>query len=743
MTPVEPIASVNTFIGTKDDGNTFPGASMPFGKAQSSPIGSHYAGYRYDDPVIRGFGHFFLSGAGCWEQGGLVSILPITGALPRTFDHKVYGARYSHDGEVGKPGYYRVALAGGITVECTATPRCGVERFTFPAGAAGTVLVNVGQANDKEPVFASAVRVVDDRTLAGTVTAQAFCGGRPYVTHFTTTFDRPFKTSGIWGGASGASGLRGAWVTFEPGPVTAVTALSQVDLDGASKNLAEARGKSFDSLRSLAEDAWRAELASVEIESTDPVDRTVFYTALYHVLLQPLTGNDIDGRYRGFDGQVHQADGWTYHEYFSLWDTYRGHNQLLALLRPDRARDIARSLLAVHEQGGWLPRWAYANQETNTMTGDPVTPFLVDLWRFGALAGLEEQAYRALWQNATEIPSASSKFSGRAGNPNYLAHGFVQYDKDFPKKGQDVDPHHGASATFEYALADAALSVMAAALGHESDAAVLRARALNYRNLWDAGVADRGFTGFPRPKVTGGAWLPSFTPQGADGFHEGTAWQYQWLVQQDVSGLVERLGGQEKAVARLDDFFAYPDLVANPAGTARDKWVVGPYEYYNQFRYNPNNEPDLHAPWMYVLVGQPWKTSAVVRAAHTLFVDGPAGVTGNDDLGQMSAWYVLSALGLYPVVPGTGQFVLHAPRYARAVIHLEGGHDVVVEAAGADPARLQYVRGLAVDGTERDRAWVDLEALRAGPVLAFDLTADPAEATWATGPDGAPPPLVG
>lgn len=207
MTPAEPVTSVNTFIGTKDDGNTFPGASLPFGKAQSSPIGSHYAGYRYDDPVIRGFGHFFLSGADCWEQGGLVSILPITNALPRTFDHKAYGTRYSHDGEVGKPGYYRVSLAGGITVECTATLRCGVERFTFPAG---TVLVNVGQANDKEPVFASAIRVVDDRTLAGTVTAQAFCGGKPYVTHFTTTFDRPFTTSGTWGGASGASGLRGA-----------------------------------------------------------------------------------------------------------------------------------------------------------------------------------------------------------------------------------------------------------------------------------------------------------------------------------------------------------------------------------------------------------------------------------------------------------------------------------------------------------------------------------------------------
>nr|WP_312869482.1 GH92 family glycosyl hydrolase [Saccharothrix ecbatanensis] len=733
----DPVESVNTFIGTKDDGNTFPGASMPFGMAHSSPIGSHYAGYRYDDPVIRGFGHFFLSGAGCYEQGGLVSILPTTG-LPRSFDHRSYGARYTHDGEVGKPGYYRVRLASGITVETTATTRSGVERFTFPAGVTPHVLVNVGQANDKEPVFASSIRVVDDRTLAGTVVSQAFCGGKAYTTYFTTTFDRPFEATGNWGGADGGSGLRGQWVTFDDGPVTAATAISHVDAEGATKNLGESKGKSFDALRAAAQDAWRRELSSVEVSAAG-TDRTVFYTALYHVLLQPLTGNDVDGRYRGFDNQVHHADGWTYYEYFSLWDTYRAQNQLLALLRPARAKDIARSVLAIHEQGGWLPRWAYANQETNTMTGDPVTPFLVDLWRFGALEGLEEQAYRALWQNATSVPPASSPFEGRVGNPSYLANGFVQYDKNFPKKGQDVDPHHGASATLEYALADCSLSIMAAELGHADDAAALRGRGLNYRVLWDGTVSDRGFTGFPRPKLANGEWLTPFTPQGQDGFHEGTAWQYQWLAQQDVAGLVERQGGKDASLARLDDFFAYPDLVADPAKTVREKWVVGPYNYYNQYRYNPNNEPDLHVPWMYALVGQPWKTSAVVRAAQTLFVDAPNGVTGNDDLGQMSAWYVFSALGMYPVMPGTGEFVLNAPRFSQAVIHLENGRDITITAAGADSSKLQYVRSLRVGAAPRDKAYLNYGRLKQGERLDFGLTEDPEEATWATGPGSTPP----
>ncbi len=585
---------------------------------------------------------------------------------------------------------------------------------------------------------ASSIRVVGDRTLAGTVVSQAFCGGKPYTTYFTTTFDRPFAATGNWGGAEGGPGLRGQWVTFDEGPVTVATAISHVDAGGATKNLAESRGKSFDAVRAAAQDAWRRELSSVEV-SAEGADRAVFYTALYHVLLQPLTGNDVDGRYRGFDDRVHRADGWTYYEYFSLWDTYRAHNQLLALLRPARAKDIARSVLAVHEQGGWLPRWAYANQETNTMTGDPVTPFLVDLWRFGALEGLEEQAYRALRQNATTVPPASSPFEGRSGNPSYLANGFVQYDKGFPKKGQDVDPHHGASATLEYALADCSLSIMAAGLGHADDAAALRERGLNYRVLWDGTVSDRGFTGFPRPKLGNGAWLDPFTPQGPDGFHEGTAWQYQWLAQQDVPGLVERQGGKDASLARLDDFFAYPDLIADPAKAVRDKWVVGPYDYYDQFRYNPNNEPDLHVPWMYALVGQPWKTSAVVRAAQTLFVDAPNGVTGNDDLGQMSAWYVFSALGLYPVTPGTGEFVLNAPRFGRAVIHLENGRDITITAAGADPSTLQYVRSLNVGAVPRDKAFLDYDRLAQGAHLDFGLTADPAEATWATGHGATPP----
>jgi len=766
---VDPVREVNTFIGSKDDGNTFPGASAPFGLIQVSPIGEHYSGWRYDDPRIRGFGHSFLSGAGCWEQGGQVSVLPVTGTIgpggdfdtkdPKRFNHKTYASRYSHDGEVGQAGYYKVRLLdyGGIDAEATALTRAAAERYTFSAGTReGHVLVNVAQANERHSVIGSTIDVVGDRVVEGKLVTRSFCGGHQYTTWFRIEFDRPFKAFGTWGEAGGLPGARhsmegeakpnGAWLSFDTTQgkaVTAVSAISHVDAEGARNNLRSEgmRGGKllgFDQMRKLAQDAWRKELASVRVQGGDQDDRTVFYTALYHALLQPLTGSDADGRYRGYDEQIHRADGWTYYEYFSLWDTYRSQNQLLATLRPERARDIGRSLLAIHEQGGWLPRWGYANFETNVMTGDPVTPFMVDLWRFGALEGVEKQAYAALRQNAFGMPPTNSRHAGRSGNASYLANGFVQYDRAWPSKGMDVDPHHGGSATLEYALADCSLAQMADGLGLGDDVAVLRERGRNWRKVWDASVRDEetGFSGFPRPRMEDGSWyVPAdghYSPRSHHGFHEGTAWQYQWLAQQDVPGLVGAMHGVEQAGKRLDAFFAYDALLKDPLHAARKEWVVGPYSYYNQYRYNPNNEPDLHAPWMYTLIGQPWKTATVLRAAQQLFTNAPNGVTGNDDLGTMSAWYLFSAMGLYPAVPGTGQFLLHAPRFSRVEMDLGQGRTLRIDAPGADGRTLQYVDGVRVDGQPHAPVWLDWNRLRQGGRIEYALTATPPTTGWGT-----------
>lgn len=766
---VDPVREVNTFIGSKDDGNTFPGASAPFGLIQVSPIGEHYSGWRYDDPKIRGFGHSFLSGAGCWEQGGQVSVLPVTGTIgpggdfdtqdPKRFNHKTYASRYSHDGEVGQAGYYKVRLLdyGGIDAEATALTRAAAERYTFSADASeGHVLVNVAQANERHSVIGSTIDVVGDRVVEGKLVTRSFCGGHQYTTWFRIEFDRPFKAFGTWGEAGGLPGARhsmegeakpnGAWLSFDTTKgkaVTAISAISHVDAEGARNNLRSdgMRGGKllgFEQMRKQAQDTWRKELASVRVQGGNQDDRTVFYTALYHALLQPLTGSDADGRYRGYDEQIHRADGWTYYEYFSLWDTYRSQNQLLAMLRPERARDIGRSLLAIHEQGGWLPRWGYANFETNVMTGDPVTPFMVDLWRFGALKGVEKQAYAALRQNAFEMPPTNSRHAGRSGNASYLANGFVQYDRAWPSKGMDVDPHHGGSATLEYALADCSLAQMADGLGLGQDVAVLRERGRNWRKVWDAGVRDEeaGFEGFPRPRMEDGSWyVPAdghYSPRSHHGFHEGTAWQYQWLAQQDVPGLVEAMHGVEQTGKRLDMFFAYDALVKDPLHAARKEWVVGPYSYYNQYRYNPNNEPDLHTPWMYTLIGQPWKTTTVLRAAQQLFTNAPNGVTGNDDLGTMSAWYLFSAMGLYPAVPGTGQFLLHAPRFSRVEMDLGQGRTLRIDAPGADGRTLQYVDGVRVDGQAHAPVWLDWNRLQRGGRIEYALTETAPTTGWGT-----------
>jgi predicted alpha-1,2-mannosidase len=359
----------------------------------------------------------------------------------------------------------------------------------------------------------------------------------------------------------------------------------------------------------------------------------------------------------------------------------------------------------------------------------------VDLWRFGALAGHEKEAYAALRQNAFGVPPSRSPHDGRAGNNSYLSQGFVAYDRAFPAKGMDTDPSHGGSATLEYALADCALAQMADSLGQRDEARVLRDRGRNWRLLWDEKVKDPelSFQGFPRPRLEGGSWYSgpdgTYNPRSNHGFHEGTAWQYQWLVQQDIPGLTEAMGGRDDALSRLDAFFAYDALAKDPLNVARKEWVVGPYSYYNQFRYNPNNEPDLHTPWMYTLMGHPWKTATVVRAAQTLFTNAPSGVTGNDDLGTMSAWYLFSAIGLYPAVPGTGELLVHAPRFETVEMDLGGAKPLRIEAPGASSVGVQYVKEFKVDGKPQAQVWLDWARLRNGGTLRFTLSDQP-ELSW-------------
>ncbi|MDC2954100.1 GH92 family glycosyl hydrolase [Streptomyces gilvifuscus] len=732
---------VNPFIGTENEGNTFPGAAVPFGMVQLSPDTGHNTGYDYSWAHIRGFSLVHLSGVGC-GIGGDLPVLPTTGDVTQT-DYAKYAAGFSHDHEAASPGYYRVGLDTGIEAELTATERTGVQRYTFPATDKANVLLNAGQSLHKKGV--SRVEILDDHTVRTAITGSGFCQGtRPYTVYTITRFDRPFTAYGTWDGgtvtAGSTTGADGAYVRFDTTgdrTVEATTALSYVDAAGAAGNLRAEGGRSFDAVREAARRSWENRLAKVRVQGGDETLRRTFYSSLYRSFLAPNVGSDADRRYRGWDQKVHRAEGFTYYQNWSLWDTYRTQSQLLSLLAPREARDMAISVVKVSEDGGWLPKWGYGTVETNIMTGDPVTPFLTNAYQQGLLAGYEERAYRALKRNADGVPPADSPSLGREANREYIANGFAPYVKDRPKaKPGDSDYHQGASATLEYALADAVLAEMARDLGHDADAARYASRAQNYRNIFDPS------TGFFRARDASGAFTGPADPAQSVGFHEGTSWQYQWLVPQDLPGMVDLIGGAQAADARLDSFFAYDQLLKDPAKTAREVWVNGPYDYYNADKYNPQNEPDLIAPYTYLSIGRPWKTTDVVHAALTLFTDGPTGMTGNDDLGTMSAWMVLSSIGIFPVQPGYDTWGLSTPVFDRVDLTLDRRYyprgALSVTAPGTS-ATDRYTQSVRTDGTPHDSAYLTTGDLRSMRRISFTVGPRPSE--WATSPEAAPPAL--
>jgi predicted alpha-1,2-mannosidase len=743
-----PVDLVHPFVGTQNFGNTFPGASAPFGMVQVSPDTGGQGGYDYQQSSIYGFSQTHLSGVGCGVAGEL-PVMPTTGAVTSA-DPNSYRSAFAHSDEAAGPGYYRVGLSTyGIRAELTATPRTGWQRYTFPATAQANVLFNTGKAN--QDVFDSEVHVVGDRTVEGRVRAGHFCAGKDdHTVYFSATFDRPFTRFGSWRGSALTAGSRdaagsggnGAYVTFDTTQdrdVVVKVALSYTGLAGARKNLAAETADSydFDATRAALRQSWVSELGRSTVSGGSTDRQSAFYTALYHSLLHPNLAGDVDGAYVGFDRGVHTAAGYTPYQNFSLWDTYRPQNQLLELLVPQVAHDVALSVLAVGRDGGWLPRWALANSETNIMTGDPVTPFLVEAWSKGLLAGHEQEAYALLKKNATSQPPAGSPYNGRTGIDYYTARGYIpsglRLGTDCRAKGGDNDCQHPASATMEYAAADAALALMAKGLGHADDAKLFAGRGQWYRNVWDSSVQQF------RPRTTDGTWLTPYDPVGAaEQFHEGGAYQYQWLVPQDPAGLVSLMGGRAATEKRLDDFFAYPKLLADPARTARTDWIASPYDYYAKPTYNPNNEPDLLSPYMYLWAGAPAKTATVVRAAMTLFTTGPDGMTGNDDLGTMSAWYVFSSLGLYPTMSGANFLAVSSPQFPSAKVTVGGRAVLTITAPGVSDTN-RYIQSVRVNGAPLARTWLDWSTVARGGTLAHTVGATPSH--WGTGA-GAQPPSV-
>ncbi|MBL1084188.1 GH92 family glycosyl hydrolase [Streptomyces actinomycinicus] len=762
----DPTPYVDPLIGTRNGGDVFPGAVVPFGMLSWSPENTRGdatrtaapGGYQYDATRIRGFSLTHMSGTGCAGGSGDVPFFPYPGEVTSSpaddTGDTVYAADFRHADETAGPGHYEVGLASGVTADLTATARTGSARFTYPAGKPASLLVRT--ANSEVGSQDSTVTIdPDTRTVSGSVTSGNFCGyldpeGRRsyYTLFFTARFDRAFKATGTWhddkldpgslktsGGTGGfAQGGRpvagkgaGGYVEFVPGdgPVGVKVGISYVSEAAAAANLAAENppGRSFDAVRDQARLAWRRRLGAVRVGGGTHAERTTFYTALYHALLHPNVISDADRRYRGSDGEVHTVGRGHRAQYgtFSGWDVYRDQVQLLTLLDPRTGSDIAQSLYELARQnGGVWDRWLHGASGTHVMNGDPSPTALAGIRAFGGTGFDLRGALDSLVRAAT-VPTAQDR--SPAGKP-------VLSVGQRPSLDRYLAEHYmpsvsnawgGAAETLEMSTADFSLAQLASAAGRRSTAAGFARRAQWWQNNFNI-AADPG-GGYIANRKADGSWVTGFTPDTGNGFVEGTAAQYTWMVPHDPAGLFAAMGGKDRAVARLDGFFHNADGSWAFTGDGGTKSEL-------------DNEPSINVPYLYAYAGAPYKTQETVRAAmRQLWSTEPGGIPGNDDLGAMSAWYVFSALGMYPQVPSRSELVLASPLFERIEIDRPHGNDISVHATGA-AADAPYVRSLEVDGRSSDRPWLPASFVRDGGRLDFILSGTP-DRGW--GADSPPP----
>lgn len=731
----DPTEFVDPLIGTGNGGesvgeiNNFPGPSAPFGMMQFSPdTEGSYAGYQYHSSKIKGFSLNHAS-VGCTAFGD-VPLLPVAGDIGSAPWDRT--EPFTHTDEKAEAGYYAVTTGGDAKVrtELTATTRTGLAAFTFPAdtGKQAQVLVKGGGslAGDKK----ADLEISGDRQVTGSATTGNFCGkGNEYTVHYAITFDRPFVAHGTWDGKAVTAGgnavdapKAGAYLTFDTGAertVRAKVSMSYVSVAGAEANMAaEIPGWNQDDVRRQTRDQWKQALRKIRVGGGEAGERKIFYTFLYHSLMHPNTFDDADGRYIGFDDKVRTLpEGRTQYANFSDWDTYRSLAPLQAMLFPRQASDMAQSLVNDAEQGGWWPRWPLANDYTGQMTGDNSVPLIANLYAYGARDFDLKTAVKYLVKGATSVDHTPGAYQERPGVEDYMERG---YANNSTVRGDHA--RVGASVTLEWAIDDFAIAQLAQAAGDHDTARAFTRRGQNWQNILNPA------TGYLSPRGEDGLFPdgPGYQPPpegkfGQDGFDEGNAAQYNWLVPQNTAGLIQAMGGRDAAAQRLDTFFG--------------KLNAGPNEPFMW----AGNEIDFGVPWVYNHVGQPWKTQEKVRSIATgLFRPTPDGEPGNDDLGAQSSWYVWAAMGLYPATPGTADLSVHSPLFPRVVVDLPGGgRDLDLRAPRA-AAGAPYVHGLRLDGRDYERTYLPKSAVTKGGRLDFDLSGTP-DKTWATSPQAAPP----
>ncbi|HWL87141.1 MAG TPA: GH92 family glycosyl hydrolase, partial [Polyangiaceae bacterium] len=777
LTAREDLASfVNPLIGTRG-GETWPGADTPFGMVQWSPENTRGnqtrtprpGGYSYDFTKTRGFSLTHMSGTGCAGAYGDIPFFPLAGTVTSSpsadSTDAIYATTFTHANEQAHPGYYGVVLDSGVRAELAATERTGSGRFTYPANAPATLLL---RTSNSETGSSDAQIHVDaaSRTITGSVTSGNFCGyifgtdgnvdRRSYYTlYFRAEFDRPITSTGSWqdgtvtAGSTDASGGTGygttgfppagkgsgAYVVFDTGgaPVNVRVGISFVSADNAQRNLEaeNPRGTTFEAVQQKAYRAWNGKLNRVRVTGGTPDQKTTFYTALYHSLLHPNLFSDVNGEYLGMDQKVHRVHGEQRAQYanFSGWDVYRGQLQLVTLVEPAVGGDIAQSLLNQADQnGGVWDRWTHAAGGTHVMAGDPGHAAVSSIHAFGGTNFDVHHALASMVHGATTVTDDDKSKEGwnvmvvgeRPSLDQYLS---LHYVPAFGGSPSDGNAWGGAGETVEDVAADFGIAQLAGRLGERDTKAQFLARAGYWRNVFNPAAA--GNEGYLQDRASDGTFVTPFDPASDDGFAEGSSAQYTFNVPFDVRGLFDALGGTTHALARLDAFFHNAD----------GSWAL---HNAGDGHADMSNEPSIGTAWLYDFAGAPYKTQDTVReVVNTLWSTGPDGIPGEDDLGAMSAWYVWSALGLYPQYPGRAELLLSSPLFTSAVVHRGNGATIVIRAPKA-ATDVRYVQSLTVDGRVSTRPWLRESFVRAGGQLDFDLSTAP-NAAWGAAPSDVPP----
>ena len=689
---------VNTFIGTGGHGHTYPGATLPFGMMQLSPDTrldgwDGCSGYHYTDEYIYGFSHTHLSGTGISDYGDVLLMPTDAHNFNNGADGKKgYRAHFSHDNETAEPGYYKVHLdSTNIDVELTVSKRSGIHKYQYPSNKNQFLILDLVH---RDKVLDAKIEKVSNTEIVGYRHSEAWAKDQRL--YFVIKTSHPFNDILQSPPKKGMPGARRSSLNFiNPNnePVFVKVGISAVDIDGARKNLeAEVLNKDFETVKSEAQNTWETQLEKIVIESDDSDKKTNFYSALYHTMLAPQLYQDVYGRYRGMDLEIHETQDFDYYSVFSLWDTYRAAHPLYTIIEQDKTNDFINTFLAKYDEGGIMPMWDLAGNYTDCMIGYHAVPVVADAYLKGIRDYDTEKAFEAMKHSATR-----DKFGLEA----YKKYGFIPVDEE----------SESVSKTLEYAYDDWTIAQMAKAMGKSEDYKTYIQRAQYYKNVFDPE------TQFMRGRFRN-TWFAPFDPYEVNfNYTEANSWQYSFYVPQDVSGFIKLLGGKANLEAQLDELFN-----AKTETSGRDQsditGLIGQYAH--------GNEPSHHMAYLYNFVNKPHKTQEKVHQILTeLYKNDPDGVSGNEDCGQMSAWYVLSSMGFYSVTPGSNDYIIGTPLFKRTTINLENGKTFTIVADNVSDTN-KYIAHVKLNGTELNTTFLSHDAIVAGGTIEFTMTDNPA-----------------